>query len=133
MDSGLGLRPRRNDSVSMIEGEIEIFPVGVHFLDQPDLPVAAPLLELLLASDGFRDLIVGLVSDEAGHAVLRRKVVGKTLFMPENSARQIIRDARIQSAVAAAGEHVDVVRHAKKKAAPRPPSHQTRYRPLRFT
>jgi hypothetical protein len=37
--------------------------------------------------------------------------------MLENSSRQIVRDTHIEGAMATAGEHVDVIRHAKKKAA----------------
>ena len=93
---------------SPVQGEIQVRPIGTHLLDQGDLPVAAPLLEALLAGDSLVDAVVDLVPDEAAHIVLGGEAGDELAPVFIRSPRHIVRHAKIQRAMAAACEEVDV-------------------------
>jgi len=48
---------------------IEIIPIGIVLLNELDLPGAIPLLELLLPTNGFLDVFMDFVVDQAVNAV----------------------------------------------------------------
>src|SRR5512146_288230 len=52
---------------------VEIAPVRIRCLDHGQLPVTLPLLDLLLARDGFLHIVVRLEPDQRLDAVLLRK------------------------------------------------------------
>src|SRR5690348_6135943 len=52
---------------------IPIGPIRVVFLDQPDLPIPAPLLELLLARNRHRRIVIAFVPNQPIDAVARRE------------------------------------------------------------
>lgn len=93
------------------EGGIEVVPMGIVLLDQIDLPVAPPSLELLFEGDRLGDLSEFQPSDQTIHAVALGETGDILAFMLSGSSDEIVRHADIERAVASAGQHVDEVGH----------------------
>jgi hypothetical protein len=92
----------------------EVVPLGVHGVDQADLPGAVPGLQTLLAPYGFVDVAVRLVPDEQFQAVAFGEAVGDALLVFPDASAEAVGDADIEHAVAAARHDVDVVRHRRR-------------------
>ncbi len=78
---------------------VVVFPVRIGFLDQCDLPVAAPALDAFLAQDGVVDVAVLFEPNEDVHAVLAGES-GQPLFAmivcPED---EVVGDAGVERSV----------------------------------
>src|ERR1051325_6888401 len=97
----------RNDSSDSDLG-IEVVPVRIAFLNQPNLPVAPPILELLLACDCVGRIIIGLEPYELIDAITRAETADRLALMLVRAADKIVCDAVVKRAVLLAGEDVDV-------------------------
>jgi len=84
----------------------QIDPLGVHALDQPDLPLPAPLLDPVLASYGLRHQVMHLVVDEHVHMVVLGEALDETLLVLGHADVEIARHARVDRAVALARQDV---------------------------
>src|SRR5215813_5457684 len=106
-----GLKPApRNDSAdSMRYPLIEVDPSGIAPFDQVDLPLAAPLLELLLARDRIDNVVVTFEPDEKMHAVSRGESARGIRLVFIHPANQIIGHADIEGSMLSTREDVDVV------------------------
>jgi hypothetical protein len=115
----------RDDTGGCIEAEPlnqqvgKIAPFEIILLDELNLPIALPFLQLLLASNRLNGSFIGLHVDESVYTVLADEF-GSTshpmLFEPET---KIIGYADIQGAVPTACEDVDVVKHVVVRPAER--------------
>src|SRR5689334_18932863 len=84
----------------------KVFPLGIHFLDQADLPRAIPLLEPLLSLNRFVHVSVHLEVDERMHTVFLRKSRNGSVAMRFDAIRQITRDPDVQRAIGLTGKDV---------------------------
>jgi hypothetical protein len=115
----------RDDAGGCIEAEPlnqqvgKFAPLEIILLDELNLPIALPFLQLLLAGDRLNGSFIGLHVNEPVNTVFADEF-GSTshpmLFEPET---KIIGYADIQGAVPAACEDVDVVKHVLVKPAER--------------
>src|SRR5690606_36266110 len=71
------------------QGVVEIVPVRVGFLDQFDLPLPAPFLDLLFARDGGAGGVVLLEVDEVVRLVAGRKTLNERLPVDVDSGGQV--------------------------------------------
>src|SRR5947208_1514818 len=104
---------RRDDGGICLNQQItQIAPMEVLALDQLDLPVALPPLQLLLPTDGFVRTIIGLDINKPVNSMGIDKRGTLATAMLRQPLLQLIRHPDIQSAMASTGENVDVV-HAR--------------------
>ena len=82
-------------------------PIGVLALDQVDLPVAMPALQLLFAGDGVGHVVEQLESNEPMHTVVTCKAGHEVFTMLPDTADEVRRDANIKRTPRLAGEDVD--------------------------
>ena len=78
------------------ERTVQVRPIRIHLLDEPDLPIPAPLFQRLLALDRLDDAVVGFVPDEPRHAVGRGEAGAVPAPMLVDPAGQVVGDADIQ-------------------------------------
>src|SRR4051812_32257334 len=97
----------------------QVAPIQIVFFDQLNLPLAPPILQLLLARDCLlwrRELFH---MDEAKHTVLLDELRAATGAVLLESYPQVIGDANVERAVSATGENVDVIgaglRHGRQE------------------
>jgi hypothetical protein len=92
-----------------IEAEIlgEVAPAWVGFDDQRDLPVALPILDLLLASNGGVHRGVHLEPDQALHCMGAGEAAERIRAVLVDALEQAGCDAGIKGAVEAAGEQIN--------------------------
>jgi hypothetical protein len=87
---------------------IQIFPLRVHLIDEPQLPCAIPLLQLFLA----RNCGQWCCSDFVPHQLMDIVLFGEALdgvgFVFPYAANEIICNADVECAVAFTGKDVDV-------------------------
>src|SRR3954451_8821861 len=104
---------RRDDTAISLNQQItQITPIEVLALDQLDLPVALPPLQLLLPTDGFVRTIIGLdIYKWVNSMGIDKRGTLATAVLRQPLLRRI-RHPDIQGAVASTGENVDVV-HAR--------------------
>src|SRR5262245_53214812 len=115
MDSGLAAarRPgmtevRERRSARTCQGLVKVDPVGIRPLDQIDLPLTAPLLELLLARDRVHGIVVAFEPDEKVHSMSRSESGNGVRSMLVHPTDQISGHADVERAVFAACKDVDV-------------------------
>src|SRR5450631_3255940 len=87
----------------------EIAPFEVLALDQHDLPVTFPSLQLFLAGDRFFGAVIGLDVDEAVNAIRFDKLGAFAVSMLLQPLPQGIGDPDIQGTMTPAREDVDVI------------------------
>src|SRR6218665_2553087 len=84
-------------------------PIGVAIPEEFDLPVALPLLDLLLAPDRFADVRVHLEPHQLVDAIPGRKPANFLGLVLPDATREVVGDADVKRTVAAGGEDVDEV------------------------
>lgn len=89
----------------------QVLPLGVHALDEPDLPRPPSFLELLLAPDGIGHGLVKLVVDALLHAVPLGEAVDEALAVLGHTVRERTRDPDVEDAIPLAGHDVDAGVH----------------------
>ncbi len=85
----------------------KVVPIGVLALDQVDLPLPMPALELLLASDGGRHVAKYFVSDQRVDAVALCEALDLAVSMLPQPSNEVRGYADVECAVARAGEDID--------------------------
>src|SRR5207302_412145 len=98
-----------NDEILQCKIDVEVTPVGIVLLDQSDLPIAPPLLDLFLACDGRYRVIIALEPDEPIDTVSGAESSQQLVFMLVHPTDQIIGHAQIQRPVSPARKQIDVV------------------------
>lgn len=86
-----------------------VISVGIFPLDQIDLPVAFPELELLLARNGFARCGEALNVNEAEDLVLLHEPGAATRAVLFKPRANVVGDANVECPVVPAGEDVDAV------------------------
>jgi len=86
---------------------VKIAPVGVHVEDQSRLPGARPVLHIAFPLDRVANVFVTLKPDETLQAVSFGEAVDPPFAMLPSPARQIIRDAGVESSVRPVRHDVD--------------------------
>ena len=86
---------------------IQIPPIRVLLLDEPQLPTTAPFLQLLLALNGRFGGFASLVVNELIDAIPRGESGDFLLFVLPDAARQVGSDPYIQDAVAPVANNVN--------------------------
>jgi hypothetical protein len=94
-----------------VQSVVEVVPLRITALDQPNLPRARPLLHGLLPLDCESDFYVSLDIDEARNAVTLHETGAGPLPVFPHAAGDIVRDADVERPVLAAGEDVNIVGH----------------------
>ena len=103
---GGGSRPARL-TLDQSPLDAEVAPARVLCLDQVDLPLPVPVLQLLFARDGVGHPVEGLGVDKANCAGVRRKSrrrAGAVLVKPRS---KVGRHADVKRAALHAGENID--------------------------
>src|SRR6185437_1056127 len=85
----------------------QIAPVRIRFLDQGDFPRSLPLLQLLLALDGFDHRAKLFEMHQAMYPVPLGKTIRCIVAMLPDALDQIRRDANVKCAVWFGGQHVN--------------------------
>ena len=85
----------------------QVAPFGVLAVDQVDLPLPPPVLELLLAGDRVNHLVEHLEVDEAMDPVARGETGQGVVPMLPQAPHQVGRNSDVQRAVMSACEEVD--------------------------
>src|SRR3954469_16864658 len=86
---------------------VEVSPIGIGFLDQPDLPFPTPLLDILLTLNCGDWIIVGFEPNQAVDVITGREARGRLGFVLVDAPDQIPRHAEIERAVLTACHKVD--------------------------
>ena len=86
---------------------IQIPPIRVLLLDEPQLPTTAPCLQLLLTLNGGFGGFAGLVVNELIDAISGGETGDFLLFMLPDAARQVGGYPNVQGAVASVGNNVN--------------------------
>lgn len=81
----------------------EVLPLGIPLLDEPQLPRAVPLLQLLLARDCLPHVLVELEAHEDVDTVPLREPLGCVSPVLPDARTQVAGHGGLESAVAAAG------------------------------
>ena len=85
----------------------KIVPITIRLIDQIDLPLSPPVLELLFAGNRIHHVAKHLEMDEAIDPVTRGKSRRRIIAMLPQPAQQIRCDANIQRAIVTARENID--------------------------
>src|SRR3546814_8813394 len=103
-----------------VQAVVEVLPLVIAALDQPDLPGAGPLLHRLLTLDRAGDFLVGLDMDQARDAVSSCEAGADALPVLPDAAGDVVGDATVKRPVLAAGRDVHIVghRHAPTRMGP---------------
>src|SRR5215218_11415704 len=99
----------RFGSGSAVQRLIQIGPLRVHLLNEPDFSVAPPLLDVLLTRDRLVDALVNFVPDQPIHAVAGGEAGDGFGFVLPHAAGQVVGDTEVERAVPPGGETVDVI------------------------
>jgi hypothetical protein len=91
--------------------KIEIVPMRVVFLNQPNLPIAAPTLDPLLKGNGLGHLAVARIPDQPVDAVALREALDFARAMLSDPAFEAVGNAELERSMAPAGQNVDPVGH----------------------
>jgi ApbE superfamily uncharacterized protein (UPF0280 family) len=94
-----------------VQEVVEVVPLRIATLDQPDLPGARPLLHGLLPLDRAGDFLVGLDKDQTRDALSPCEAGADALPVFPNAAGDVVGDTNVEGAVLAAGEDVNIVGH----------------------
>src|SRR3546814_2447448 len=117
-----------------VQAVVEVLPLGIAALDQPDLLGAGPLLHRLLTLDRAGDFLVGLDMDQARDAVSSCEAGADALPVLPDAAGDVVGDANVKRPVLAAGKDVNIVGHrnAPTPMGPgaKPPDEHAIYKPI---
>jgi len=89
---------------------VQVAPLGIVLLDQTQLPLSLPFLQLLLAQDGIADMSERLVMNEPVHAVTLREPGNVMAAVLVESTQETACHFDIERPVPPARQDVDVVR-----------------------
>src|SRR5689334_3474336 len=92
---------------SLIQLDIEVAPLRVHLVDQPQLPGAPPPLDGVFAMARVDDALVRLVPDQDRDVVVTREAQRELVLVLPDTPREVSGRAHIQRADATAGEDID--------------------------
>ena len=90
-----------------VKRRVQVEPVGIVRLDQPDLPVAAPFLDGFFARNGGCRVVVSLEPDETIDTVFGGEARKCFLFVLRYTPDEVFGDAEIQRSVLPAGDEID--------------------------
>ena len=100
---------RRETSRSeTVEKMGDVIPIGVHCLDQIDLPLPGPVLDRFLARDSIRDEVVLLEPDQCFHAVFRCKTRRQVVLVLIQTAGQVAGHAGVERTIALRCKDIDI-------------------------
>ncbi len=85
----------------------KVAPVGVRFLDKVDLPLSAPVLDLLLARDGLVHRGECLMMHKPKNSMFAGEALGFAVAMLPNALRQVRGCASVKRSAIAACQNVD--------------------------
>ena len=100
----------RQDRRAMTDVRVEVLPVGIGCLDQVDLPLSAPLLQLLLARNSVPHVDVTLRVDQTPNAIAIRVLAASPGSVLVDATAEIVCHANVERAARPAGEDVDPVK-----------------------
>jgi hypothetical protein len=89
---------------------VQIAPIGILSLDQPQLPGPIPSFDLFLACDRFVHIIVRFVSHEHVHGVPLGEAFDDAVLVLPSSADQIRGYARVKRAVPFASQNINEIK-----------------------
>jgi hypothetical protein len=100
---------------------IQVLPLGVHLLDQPDLPRTGPLLDVLFPLNGWQDLLVPLEPNQALQAVSARESRLAACSVLPTTPDNVRRYANLQRAILSVRHDVNIpaahlIRHRAKSS-----------------
>jgi hypothetical protein len=107
------------NSFNPVKSGIQIQPMPVVTLNQVDLPVALPFLDLLLASDRSLDTVVHFVPYELVHRIFGCEAWNYVVLVLPDSFRESRRDADIECSSHVTSEQVDVELFHRRHCATR--------------
>src|SRR5262249_3538428 len=110
--TGAGMTSREfcallEDGEKSNEGIVQIVPIGIHRMDQPDLPGARPVLDCLLTLNCVANIVKVLVVDKALKPVTLREPFDHAFTMLKRAVWQIAGDAGVENAIASIGHEVE--------------------------
>jgi hypothetical protein len=112
----------RNDGIDFFANAVaqlpsnpieEITPIRIILLNQPNLPIPPPLLDVLFSRDRVFRIIAYLIPNKPIYAIPRREARNSLLFVLVDTANEIVRNADIQRSVLAARQQIDVKRQLR--------------------
>jgi len=102
MDSGFArkmLAPRNDGVILRRDIRIKISPIGILVLNQPDFPIATPLLQFFLSRDGIGDVVINLEPDQLVDIVAFGETVDSFGAMLIGASHNIVGHAEVERAV----------------------------------
>jgi len=84
-----------------------IVPVRIHRVNEPDLPRARPMLDVLLSLNGSLNGVMPFIVDETFETVVLGKTLGETFPMLVGKLRQRAGHTDIKRAIAPVGHQID--------------------------
>ena len=82
-------------TVTLRQSPKQILPPRIHLVNQPQLPFAVPMLDLLLPPNRLKNLRMNLVPHQLGNPVFLRKTCKQLFSMLPDTANEIRRDADV--------------------------------------
>ena len=89
------------------EHSVEIVPIRVSGVNEPDFPGARPMLYGILTLNGISDVVKALQINQPLQAMTPSKSVNKSFPMLEGALRQVACDAGIQDTVTSIGHKIN--------------------------
>jgi hypothetical protein len=88
---------------------VEIRPFWIDLFDQTNLPGAVPLFDSLLPINRVTDIVKGLDVNHVMDVVSSGKAPNETFAVLVSASHDIVRHTRVEHAIRAAGEDVDII------------------------
>ena len=118
---------RRTGQNLHIQILVKVIPMRVVFLNQPDLPIALPCLDLIFARFGGLSRVVHFIPDKPLHIVFSGESRAPTLFVIPDTVGDVISMPAIKRAALLAGEKIDIKSHSKRLALSSTPHNDVRF------
>ena len=97
----------------VIELQVEVDPIRVPFLNEPDLPRSVPLLDLVFARFCSIACVMQFIPDETIYMIAAGESCTASFLMGVNSRGNVVSVATVQCAVFPARKQVDVKCHSE--------------------
>lgn len=88
---------------------VEVFPLRVETLDEPQLPYSSPFFQSLLTSNRRLDILEPFAIHQHGHAILAGESSCLLVLMFPDAPLQIVCYTRVERPISLAGQDVHVV------------------------
>ena len=88
---------------------VQVVPFRILRLDQLDLPISLPLLELFLARNCGDRIVVDFEPDQLVDSISLREAGNRLALVLVHAANDVVRYAEVERSVSVACEEVDVV------------------------